>query len=196
MPGRERVSASVRDHVTLCGGVCKHVNRTYVLCVTGFDCVPFSPMCEYVRMYVCICIHVGSYEQGIAATTVQATRNVYRARNPSFFIFFPPRSFFSSFFFFFFFFVVVASRCFSLPTIPKEILSGPPPYKLPVFGAGTGDGESFRSPLCIGFSRKGSVCNIQFDDRESAERRLYTPRYQTILFAETFTPPPPLLFRG
>lgn len=150
--------------------------------------MPFSPMCEYVRVCVYICIYVGSYEQGIAATTVQATRNVYRARNPSFFIFFPPRSFFSSFFFFFFFFVVVASRCFSLPTIPKEILSGPPPYKLPVFGAGTGDGESFRSPLCIGFSRKGSVCNIQFDDRESAERRLYTPRYQTILFAETFTP--------
>lgn len=191
MPGRERVSASVRDHVTLCGGVCKHVNRTCVLCVTGFDCVPFSPMCEYVRVCVYICIYVGSYEQGIAATTVQATRNVYRARNPSFFIFFPPRSFFSSFFFFFFFFVVVASRCFSLPTIPKEILSGPPPYKLPVFGAGTGDGES----LYRFFEKR---FRLQYSIRRSRERG--TPPLHASIPDDTVCgnlhPPLPLLFRG
>lgn len=74
-----RVSASVRDHVTLCGGVCKHVNRTCVLCVTGFDCV-LSLLCANMLLAMCVYMCVCMYEQatGIAATTVQATRNVYR----------------------------------------------------------------------------------------------------------------------
>lgn len=177
------MSASVRDHVTLCGGVCKHVNRTCVLCVTGFDCV-LSLLCAAPYTRVCVCV-LYVQARGIAATTVQPTRNVYRARNPSFFIPSLPRSSsfsssssssFSSFF-------RERGRCFSflLPTIPKETLScwcyGPAPYKLPVFGEQR-DGEIVRIRLYRFFEKR---FRLQYSIRRPRAERYVRPSLSILL---------------
>lgn len=152
------VSASVRDRVTLCGGVQARKPHVCALrhCILRLCALQRAntPRCMCAApLRGCVCGFTGTEHHRDDGSSLHA---MFIELETLFFLYFrftavlPPPP---------------PSSASAEDRRPFPGSRGPALVRASCLSSATWDGESLGS-ACIGFSRKGSVCNIQFDDRE------------------------------